>query len=72
MVLGDQGPEHTGRRGPVRQDHPAYQRWPEWRGGSAGAVRPCAQGVGVKIDAVKWGGVLLIILAVRAGSAWAA
>ena len=72
MVLGDQGPEHTGRRGPVRQDYPAHQRWPERRGRSAGAVRPGAQGVGVKIDAVKWGGVLLIILALMAGSAWAA
>ena len=30
------------------------------------------KGVGVKIDAVKWGGVLLIILALMAGSAWAA
>ena len=26
----------------------------------------------MKIDAVKWGGVLLIILALMAGSAWAA
>ena len=49
-----------------------HQRWPGWRGLSAGAVRPGAQGVGVKIDAVKWGGVLLIILALMTGSAWAA
>ena len=49
-----------------------HQRWPGWRGLSAGAVRPGAQGVGVKIAAVKWGGVLLIILALMAGSAWAA
>ena len=49
-----------------------HQRWPGWRGLSAGAVRPGAQGVGVKIDAAKWGGVQLIILALMAGSAWAA
>ena len=47
-----------------------HQRWPGWRGLSAGAVRPGAQGVGVKIDAAKWGGVQLIILALMAGSAW--
>ena len=72
MVLGDQGPQHPGRRGAVRQDHPAHQRRPEWLSGSAGAVRPGAQGVGVNIDAVKWGGVLLITLALMAASAWAA
>ena len=33
-----------------------HQRWPGWRGLSAGAIRPGAQGVGVKIDAAKWGG----------------
>ena len=49
-----------------------HQRWPGWRGLSAGAVRPGAQGFGVKIDAAKWGGVQLIILALMAGSAWAA
>ena len=49
-----------------------HQRWPGWRGLSAGAVRPGAQRVGVKIDAAKWGGVQLIILALMAGSAWAA
>ena len=72
MILVNQGPQHPGRFGPARQDHPPHKRRPQRRGRSAGAVRPGAQGVGVKIDAVKWGGVLLIILALMAGSAWAA
>ena len=40
--LGEQGAQHPGRRGPVRQDHAAHQRWPKRRCRSSGAVRPCA------------------------------
>ena len=35
-------------------------------------VCPGAQGAGVKFDAVKWSGVLLVSFALMAGSAWAA
>ena len=45
---------------------------PEQRGGSLDAVRPSAQGVGVKFDAVKWGWALLLMLSLMAGSAKAA